>query len=59
MLIWAAIYPLILMSLIGLVSWLSKHETRRQYKPSKTTLFHVLYNYKTKNPSYLYGSYRK
>ena len=61
MLIWVVIYILILLSISGLVIWLSKHEkyhSLRKVEASKTTLFHVLHSYKTKNPNYLYNNYR-
>jgi hypothetical protein len=61
MLIWAVVYVLIWMSILGLITWLSKYEKNhsKEVVASKTTLFHVLHSYKTKNPYYLYGSYRK
>ncbi len=61
MLIWAVVYILIWMSLLGLATWLSKYEKNHTKKvvASKTTLFHVLHSYKAKNPYYLYDSYRK
>lgn len=58
MLIWAVIYVLILISMFGLIIWLSKYETPRKHKPSKTTLFHVLYSIKVKNTKYLFNNYR-
>jgi len=61
MLIWAAIYVLIWILILGLATWLSRYEKNHTKKvvASKTTLFHVLYSYKTKNPYYLYGIYNE